>query len=143
MLVKSFFLFLASATLVTAKSFILFAYFSELVNHFVMDPHEFAINARNGRFWVGALQPTTNCPNFSGAHCPPSNTTVVDDLFRQLQISKPGGQRVYADPDGVISYTPGGDSAITAMPAGSNFNAFYKTPMENLAFGEEAHFLQF
>ncbi|GJC79770.1 putative secreted protein ARB_07637 [Colletotrichum liriopes] len=136
-------LLLASAALATAESFVLFAYFSGLVSHFMTNPLKFAVNARDGRFWIGPLQPTTHCPDFSGAHCPPSNTTVVDDLFRQLQVSKPGGQRVYADPDGVISYTPGGDSSITAMPAGSNFNAFYKTTVENPIFRGETHLLQF
>ncbi|WQF88279.1 hypothetical protein CDEST_13293 [Colletotrichum destructivum] len=130
MLIKPLSLLLAPVALVAAKSFTLLAYTSGPFEDCTKSPEELTINARDGRFWIGALRPTTHCPDFSGANCPPGNTTVVDDLFRQLQISKQGGQRVYADPDGVISYTPGGDSAITAMPPGSNFNAFVKTSVK-------------
>ncbi|TQN66358.1 putative secreted protein [Colletotrichum shisoi] len=130
MLIKPLSLLLAPAALVAAESFTLLAYTSGPFEDCTKSPEELTINARDGRFWIGALRPTTHSPDFSGASCPPGNTTVVDDLFRQLQISKPGGQRVYADPDGVISYTPGGDSAITAMPPGSNFNAFVKTSVK-------------
>ncbi|KAK1974073.1 hypothetical protein LZ30DRAFT_775538 [Colletotrichum cereale] len=143
MLLKLYSFLLASAALATAESFTLFAYSSEQADLIKTNPQDFVINARHGRFWIGDLQPTTYCPDFSSAYCPPSNTTVVDGLFRKLQISKPGGQRVYADPDGVISYTPGGDSSITATPEGSNLNAFRVFYVEPPIFGEEAHLLWF
>ncbi|KAK2026073.1 hypothetical protein LX32DRAFT_623265 [Colletotrichum zoysiae] len=128
MLVKIYSLLLASTALVAAEPFTLYAYWSDRVDQMAACPQDFAINARHGRFWVGDHLPTTYCPDFSGANCPPGNTTVVDGLFRKLQISKPGGQRIYADPDGVISYTPGGDSSVEATPEGSNLNAFRKSP---------------
>ncbi|KAK2040082.1 hypothetical protein LZ31DRAFT_545067 [Colletotrichum somersetense] len=133
MLVKIYSLLLASTALIAAESFTLYAYWSDRVDQITACPQDFAINARHGRFWVGDSHPTIYCPDFSGANCPPGNTTVVDGLFRKLQISKPGGQRIYADPEGVISYTPGGDSSVEATPEGSNLNAFRKSP----AFGAD------
>ncbi|KAK2051803.1 hypothetical protein LY76DRAFT_620961 [Colletotrichum caudatum] len=128
MLVKVYSLLLASAALTAAAdSFNLYAYWSDQVDQIAACPQDFAINARHGRFWVGDSQPTTYCPDFSGANCPPGNTTVVDGLFRKLQISKPGGQRVYADPDGIISYTPGGDSSCPGVFEGNDHLLwFYK-----------------
>ncbi|KAK1995248.1 hypothetical protein LX36DRAFT_672610 [Colletotrichum falcatum] len=136
--------FRGSAALAAADSFTIYAYRSAEANQVHWNPQNFVINARHGRFWVGSPQPTTYCPDYSGSTCPSGNYTVVDDLFRNLQISKPGGQMVYADPDGVISYTPGGDSSITAAPPGSNLYAFRKSSVEiPSVFGEDARLLRF
>ncbi|KAK1961857.1 hypothetical protein LY78DRAFT_695882 [Colletotrichum sublineola] len=136
----------AAVAAVTAEdSFILFAYSSGLAEQIVSKPQDFVINARHGRFWIGALQPTTSCPDFSGDTCPPGNMTVVDGIFRKLQVSKPGGQRVYTDPRGIIAYTPGGESSIFATPPGSSLGAFHKSPADSLPplFGGEANLLRY
>ncbi|EFQ32259.1 hypothetical protein CGRA01v4_11120 [Colletotrichum graminicola] len=143
MLVKLYSVLLALVALAAAGPSVLFAYWSQQTTQIRTCPDGYAINAREGRFWLGEHMPTTYCPDFSGANCPAGNTTVVDSLFRKLRISKPGGQRVYADPDGIISYTPGGNSSVEATPPGSNLDAFRELPVMPFVYGEDDRLLWF
>ncbi|OHE97558.1 hypothetical protein CORC01_07173 [Colletotrichum orchidophilum] len=105
--------------------------------------HNFWVNAGEQRFWVNLSRPDTYCPDFSGASCPPGNTTVVDGRFSQLKTLMSKGQRVYLDPYGVISYTVGDDASAASMPEGSNFNCFRAVTIKAADSSQEIQILRF
>lgn len=90
--------------------------------------HLLPVNARGGKFYIGAGPPSSYCPaeTIGAANCPPGTETVFagGDKTLSLGVVVPGGQQVYVAPDGSLSYTTA-HSAYT--PAGSILDQFSKT----------------
>ncbi|RDW64913.1 hypothetical protein BP6252_10564 [Coleophoma cylindrospora] len=101
--------------------------FSAIAVHSTSAVHLQSINANGGKFWVGAEKPTsTYCPLSTG--CPAGNITTfaagASTGTLSLSVEVPGGQQVYVDPSGALSFTVP-HSAF--MPAGSQTGPFVYT----------------
>ena len=78
------------------------------------------LNAAGG-FFLGLSQPATYCPTNQGIVCPAGNETLFAGLDA-LWVETPGGQQIYVEDDGAISYTIAHSSSL---PPGAVVGGFY------------------
>lgn len=94
--------------------------------------HLLPVNARGGKFYIGAGPPSSYCPaeTIGAANCPPGNETVFagGDKTLSLGVVVPGGEQVYVAADGALSYTQAHSAYI---PDGSVTDQFSITPGTN------------
>lgn len=112
-------------------------YFGVIAARSASPIHLQSLTARNGKFYLGAGEPTTYCPaeSIGAANCPPGDYTVFagGEGTLSLGVVVPGGQQVYVAPDGSLSYTT---AHSVAIPAGSIVDQFSKTdPTAGATFG--------
>ncbi|WYZ41221.1 hypothetical protein EsH8_V_000116 [Colletotrichum jinshuiense] len=136
MLLAILFLLFVCETLVSAESFTLAAYAPNRP-----EVHGKPINAYNQRFYIGLDTPSSFCPSSPHIACPEGDTTTVDEEFTQLRVAVPGGQAVYIDSDGVISYTAAHSARI---PPHSTTNGFYRHVVApQCSLEEEIHLIRY
>ncbi|KAF1930289.1 uncharacterized protein M421DRAFT_418604 [Didymella exigua CBS 183.55] len=104
-------------------------YFGVIASRSATDIHLQAVQARGGKFYIGAGPPTSFCPveSVGASSCPSGNSTVFAGGDRTLSLGTvvPGGQQVYVAPDGALSYTIAHSAYI---PPGSYVDDFSITP---------------
>ncbi|KAF3934018.1 hypothetical protein ABW19_dt0200844 [Dactylella cylindrospora] len=78
------------------------------------------LNASNGKIWIGK-DTSSYCP-LPPRSCPPGKVTAfwINDTV-SMAVSVPGGQQLYIDPKGALSYT---QAHSGYMPKGSITNGF-------------------
>lgn len=88
--------------------------------------HLLPLTARNGKFYLGAGNPTSSCPESVGSSCPPGTSTVFmgGSGTLGLGVVVPGGQQIYVAQNGELSYTVPHSAAI---PNGAIVDQFSKT----------------
>lgn len=98
--------------------------FHLLAIHSTSPVHLQPINARLGGFYIGE-RPETYCPQ---APCPVVNQTgfIVANGKSFLDVSVAGGQNLYVNPHGALSFTRAGSPG--AIPAGAATANFTYTP---------------
>ncbi|KAH8431953.1 putative IgE binding protein [Aspergillus melleus] len=89
--------------------------------------HLLPMNAAGQHFYLGG-QPSTYCPLPDGKGCPPGTSTVFAPGGGSLNVMVPGGQQVYVNPDGALSFTQAHSAYI---PPGSAQGPFKYEPGEN------------
>ncbi|KAF3916698.1 hypothetical protein ABW20_dc0106013 [Dactylellina cionopaga] len=98
-------------------------YFGFLALHSASPIHFGSINANAGRFWIGR-QTITTCP-VERYRCPKGKDTsfAINKMYGMATLNTivPGGQQLYVDPSGALSFT---QPHSTYMPAGSRANGF-------------------
>ncbi|KAJ5724563.1 hypothetical protein N7493_006291 [Penicillium malachiteum] len=77
--------------------------------------HYAQMNAAGQKFWLGGST-SSYCPSIDGIVCPPGNQTVFASGGNAMDVEVPGGQQVYVDPTGALSFTQAHSASI---PAGS------------------------
>ncbi|KAB8076929.1 hypothetical protein BDV29DRAFT_73087 [Aspergillus leporis] len=87
--------------------------------------HLLAMNAAGQKFWLGG-ETTSYCPLPEG--CPAGTSTVFSPGGYGLNVMVPGGQQVYVDPSGALSFTQAHSAYI---PDGSARGPFNYEPGEN------------
>ncbi|KAL1953326.1 hypothetical protein VTO42DRAFT_3006 [Malbranchea cinnamomea] len=85
--------------------------------------HFLPVQAAGQKFWLGGY-PATYCPEQVGDACPPGNKTVITGLS-YLDVLVPGGQQIYVDPNGALSFT---QAHSVYIPPGSLIGGFTYTP---------------
>ncbi|RHZ73306.1 hypothetical protein CDV55_104441 [Aspergillus turcosus] len=87
--------------------------------------HLLPMNAAHGGFWLGD-SPSTFCPDSieQVGGCPPGTSTRFASETA-LDVSVPGGQRIYIDPRGALRFTTPHSGYI---PRGSSTGPFVYTP---------------
>ncbi|KAL5363023.1 hypothetical protein BJX96DRAFT_111824 [Aspergillus floccosus] len=88
--------------------------------------HFLPLNARGGHFWLGG-KTSSYCPEQveeMGGVCPPGTETAFFGE-RSLAVEVPGGQQVYVDAAGALSFTVPHSGYI---PPGSSTGPFEYTP---------------
>ncbi|OKO98732.1 hypothetical protein PENSUB_8983 [Penicillium subrubescens] len=94
--------------------------------------HYAQLNAAGQKFWLGG-QTSSYCPE-QVQNCPPGNQTILAPGGNSLDVEVPGGQQVYVDPTGALSFTQAHSASI---PAGSSVgNLAYQpgTPWNHYTF---------
>ncbi|KAJ6255813.1 hypothetical protein Dda_9423 [Drechslerella dactyloides] len=82
--------------------------------------HFGSLNASGLKIWIG--KPTESYCPVDPKFCPPGNVTAFFvDNTASMSVSVPGGQQVYIDPKGALSYTQAHSAAI---PPGSITTCF-------------------
>lgn len=81
--------------------------------------HYLQLNAAGQKFWLGGST-ASYCPS-QVQNCPPGNQTVFAPGGSALDTEVPGGQQVYIDPNGALSFTQAHSANI---PAGSSYGPF-------------------
>jgi hypothetical protein len=91
------------------------------------------MNAAGQKFWLGG-QTSSYCPTQVGQNCPPGNQTVLAPGGNSLDVVVPGGQQVYVDPAGALSFTQAHSAYIP--PGSSVGNLAYEpgTPWAHYTF---------
>jgi hypothetical protein len=112
-------------------------YFGVISSRSASPIHLLSLTARGGKFYLGGGPPSSYCPTESvGAeNCPPGNTTVFTggDNTLSLGVIVPGGQQVYVDADGSLSYT---QAHSVYIPDGGSQTGFSReAPEGGAAFG--------
>ncbi|KAL1970219.1 hypothetical protein VTN77DRAFT_5379 [Rasamsonia byssochlamydoides] len=84
--------------------------------------HFLPMQAAGERFYLGG-QPATYCPT-EVTNCPPGNQTV---LIRgvALDVEVPGGQQIYVNPEGALSFV---QAHSVLIPPGSSYGPFSYQP---------------
>ncbi|KAJ6011615.1 hypothetical protein N7451_003027 [Penicillium sp. IBT 35674x] len=77
--------------------------------------HYMQMNAAGQKFYLGGTT-ASYCPSIDGIVCPPGNQTVFAAGGNAMDVEVPGGQQVYVDPTGALSFTQAHSASI---PAGS------------------------
>ncbi|KAJ5721422.1 uncharacterized protein N7483_009356 [Penicillium malachiteum] len=77
--------------------------------------HYTQMNADGQKFWLGGST-SSYCPDVDGIVCPPGNQTIFASGGNAMDVEVPGGQQVYVDPTGALSFTQAHSASI---PAGS------------------------
>ncbi|KAJ5648721.1 hypothetical protein N7490_005093 [Penicillium lividum] len=77
--------------------------------------HYLQMNASGQKFYLGGTT-SSYCPSIQGLVCPPGNQTVFAPGGNAMSVEVPGGQQVYVDPTGALSFTQAHSASI---PAGS------------------------
>ncbi|KAL4898692.1 hypothetical protein BDV59DRAFT_197571 [Aspergillus ambiguus] len=88
--------------------------------------HFLSMNARGGHFWLGG-KTSSYCPEQVeeiGGACPPGKETAFFGE-RSLAVEVPGGQQIYVDAHGALSFTVPHSGYI---PPGSSMGPFEHTP---------------
>ncbi|PWY86921.1 hypothetical protein BO70DRAFT_360648 [Aspergillus heteromorphus CBS 117.55] len=87
--------------------------------------HLLPLNAAGSAFYLGG-ETESYCPfGNSSALCPPGTETVFAGSGSGLSVEVPGGQEVYVNPSGALSFTVPHSAYI---PAGSSLGPFVYTP---------------
>ncbi|KAJ5963946.1 uncharacterized protein N7479_003822 [Penicillium vulpinum] len=82
--------------------------------------HFLQMNAVGQKFWLGG-KTTSYCPEQVEPNCPPGDQTVFAPGGSSLDTMVPGGQQVYIDPNGALSFTQAHSANI---PQGSSRGPF-------------------
>ncbi|KAJ5290683.1 uncharacterized protein N7443_010936 [Penicillium atrosanguineum] len=77
--------------------------------------HYSQMNAAGQKFYLGG-KTSSYCPDLEGITCPAGNQTVIAGGGSALDGEVPGGQQIYVDPTGALSFTQAHSAFI---PAGS------------------------
>ncbi|KEF62759.1 uncharacterized protein A1O9_00732 [Exophiala aquamarina CBS 119918] len=95
--------------------------------------HFESINANSGKFWLNLPQTETSCPSDVAAQgaCPPGTDTVFVGAGG-LDTVVPGGQQVYALPNGELQFTSAHSNLI---PAGAVSQPFVYVPQPDAQYG--------
>ena len=89
-----------------------------------------SLNAAGQKFYLGGTT-TSYCPSETVQTCPPGDQTIIAPGGNALDVEVPGGQQIYVDPTGAVSFT---QAHSAAMPQGSIVGEFaYETE------GDAAH----
>ncbi|OGM45715.1 IgE-binding protein [Aspergillus bombycis] len=75
--------------------------------------HFLPMTASGQKFYLGG-ETTSYCPISEG--CPPGNQTVFAPGGYGLNVMVPGGQQVYVDPNGALSFTQAHSAYIPEAP---------------------------
>ncbi|KAB8233449.1 hypothetical protein ETB97_000718 [Aspergillus alliaceus] len=102
--------------------------FGVMATHSASPIHLLPMNAAGQKFWLGG-ETTSYCP--LPENCPPGNQTVFAPGGYGLNVNVPGGQQVYVDPNGALSFTQAHSAYI---PDGSARGPFEYTPGENWGY---------
>jgi hypothetical protein len=105
-------------------------YFGVISSRSASPIHLLPLTARGGKFYLGGGAPSSYCPTEIGAeNCPPGNSTVLagGDNTLSLGVLVPGGQQVYVDADGSLSYT---QAHSAYLPEGSIREGFSREAPE-------------
>jgi hypothetical protein len=105
-------------------------YFGVISSRSASPIHLLPLTARGGKFYLGGGAPSSYCPTEIGAeNCPPGNSTVLagGDNTLSLGVLVPGGQQVYVDADGSLSYT---QAHSAYLPEGSVREGFSREAPE-------------
>ncbi|KAJ5211479.1 uncharacterized protein N7498_003125 [Penicillium cinerascens] len=86
--------------------------------------HYMQMNAAGQKFWLGG-QTSSYCPDLQGLDCPAGNQTVIVGSGCALDVEVPGGQQIYVDPSGALSFTQAHSASI---PPGSAIGGFKYEP---------------
>ncbi|KAA8643668.1 hypothetical protein EYZ11_003403 [Aspergillus tanneri] len=89
--------------------------------------HLLPMNAAGQHFYLGG-KASTYCPLPEGKGCPPGTSTVFAPGGSGLNVMVPGGQQVYVNPDGALSFTQAHSAYV---PPGSALGPFSYEPGEN------------
>ncbi|KAJ6066701.1 uncharacterized protein N7446_003738 [Penicillium canescens] len=81
--------------------------------------HYLQLNAAGQKFWLGGTT-ASYCPS-QVKDCPAGNQTVFAPGGTSMDTEVPGGQQVYIDPNGALSFTQAHSANI---PAGSSYGPF-------------------
>ena len=81
--------------------------------------HYLQLNAAGQKFWLGG-NTASYCPS-QVKDCPAGNQTVFAPGGTSMDTEVPGGQQVYIDPNGALSFTQAHSANI---PAGSSYGPF-------------------
>ncbi|KAJ9294599.1 hypothetical protein DTO271G3_6867 [Paecilomyces variotii] len=81
--------------------------------------HLLPLEAAGQSFWLGG-SPATYCPTGEGIVCPPGTDTVIVGASA-LDVEVPGGQLLYVDPSGALSFT---QAHSINIPTGSAVGPF-------------------
>ncbi|OQE28377.1 hypothetical protein PENSTE_c003G04326 [Penicillium steckii] len=73
--------------------------------------HYTQLNAAGQKFWLGG-KTSSYCPHIDGLECPAGNQTVLASGGNALDVEVPGGQQVYVDPSGALSFTQAHSASI-------------------------------
>ncbi|CDM27433.1 hypothetical protein DTO013E5_4397 [Penicillium roqueforti] len=95
--------------------------------------HYLQLNAAGQKFYLGGST-ATYCPT-QVTDCPPGNQTVLAPGGTALDTMVPGGQQVYIDPNGALSFTQAHSANI---PQGSLLGPFHYSadePWAHYSFG--------
>ncbi|KAJ6113396.1 hypothetical protein N7523_006713 [Penicillium sp. IBT 18751x] len=85
--------------------------------------HFLPLTASGGHFWLGGKS-QTYCPSSVGASCGKQDDTIIYG-GNALDVVVPGGQQIYVDASGALSFTVPHSGYI---PAGSSTGPFKYTP---------------
>lgn len=102
-------------------------YFGVISSRSASPIHLLPLTARNGKFYLGAGAPTSDCPaGLPAGACPSGDNTVFagGDGTLSLGVVVPGGQQVYVAKNGELSYTVPHSAFI---PDGAIVDQFSKT----------------
>ncbi|KAJ5280599.1 hypothetical protein N7478_005971 [Penicillium angulare] len=86
--------------------------------------HYAQMNAAGQKFWLGGST-SSYCPSVDGIVCPSGNQTVFAAGGNAMDVEVPGGQQVYVDPTGALSFTQAHSASI---PAGSAVGGLFYEP---------------
>ncbi|KAJ5493446.1 secreted protein [Penicillium diatomitis] len=73
------------------------------------------LNASGQKFYLGGST-SSYCPSEIVKDCPPGTQTAIAPSGNALDVEVPGGQQIYVDPTGAVSFT---QAHSASMPAGS------------------------
>ncbi|CAI7651322.1 unnamed protein product [Penicillium glandicola] len=93
--------------------------FSVMAIHSGAPIHYLQLNAAGQKFYLGG-ETASYCPS-QVPNCPPGNQTVFAPGGASLDTEVPGGQQVYIDPNGALSFTQAHSASI---PQGSSLGPF-------------------
>ncbi|KAE8152403.1 hypothetical protein BDV25DRAFT_67183 [Aspergillus avenaceus] len=96
--------------------------FGVMSSHSASPVHLLPMNAAGQKFWLGG-ETSSYCPISSG--CPDGKYTVFAAGGGALDVVVPGGQQVYVDEDGALSFTQAHSAYI---PPGSSLGPFEHKP---------------
>ncbi|CAG8327267.1 unnamed protein product [Penicillium salamii] len=85
--------------------------------------HYLQMNAAGQKFYLGG-ETASYCPD-QVPQCPPGKETIFTPGGSSLDVNVPGGQQVYVDPNGALSFTQAHSANI---PAGSAIGPFVYSP---------------
>ncbi|KAJ5123099.1 hypothetical protein N7448_009196 [Penicillium atrosanguineum] len=91
--------------------------------HSGSDIHFLPLTASGGHFWLGGKS-QTYCPSSVGASCGKQDDAIIYG-GNALDVIVPGGQQIYVDGSGALSFTVPHSGYI---PAGSSTGPFKYTP---------------
>ena len=95
--------------------------------HSGSDIHFLPLTASGGHFWLGGKS-QTYCPSSVGASCYKQNDTIIYG-GNALDVIVPGGQQIYVDATGALSFTV---PHSAYMPPGSSIGPFKYSPGQPL-----------
>ncbi|KAJ5969020.1 hypothetical protein PENPOL_c003G02723 [Penicillium polonicum] len=94
--------------------------------------HYLQLNAAGQKFYLGG-KTASYCPT-QVSQCPPGNQTVFAPGGSSLDTMVPGGQQVYVDPNGALSFTQAHSANIPQGSSLGPFNYAADEPWAHYAF---------